>query len=179
MLLLFPPTQGPHATPSRDPVRYDFTSGLVTARPLNFMSVLLTDPYVSPPSAEQVHAWLVRHLPDRPHPALKRPVHWARLAIATTALVGIFTLVLKAGPFLLPIIQNRNLWAAGTLICTLVFVSGHMFNHIRKVPYVAGDGKGGITYFANGFQTQLGLETQIVAFICKPTSPPSTTIVPS
>ncbi|KAK4695086.1 oligosaccharyltransferase complex subunit gamma, partial [Lecanoromycetidae sp. Uapishka_2] len=32
-----------------------------------------------------------------------------------------------------------------------------------KVPYVAGDGKGGISYFAGGFQSQFGMETQIVA----------------
>lgn len=31
-----------------------------------------------------------------------------------------------------------------------------MFNHIRKVPYVAGNGKGGISYFAPGFQNQFG-----------------------
>lgn len=48
----------------------------------------------------------------------------------------------------------------------LLFTSGHMFNHIRKVPYISGDGKGGITYFAGGFQNQFGLETQIVAAIC-------------
>lgn len=42
-----------------------------------------------------------------------------------------------------------------------------MFNHIRKVPYVAGDGKGGISYFAGGFQNQFGLETQIVAAMCR------------
>ena len=42
-----------------------------------------------------------------------------------------------------------------------------MFNHIRKVPYVAGDGKGGITYFAGGFSNQFGMETQIVAAMCK------------
>lgn len=38
-----------------------------------------------------------------------------------------------------------------------------MFNHIRKVPYVAGDGRGGVSYFAGGFQNQYGMETQIVA----------------
>lgn len=53
------------------------------------------------------------------------------------------------------------------MIAILLFISGHMFNHIRKVPYVAGDGKGGITYFTGGFQNQLGLEVQIVAAICK------------
>ena len=42
-----------------------------------------------------------------------------------------------------------------------------MFNHIRKVPYVAGDGKGGINYFAGGFSNQWGMETQIVAAMCK------------
>jgi hypothetical protein len=66
----------------------------------------------------------------------------------------------------MPIIQNRNLWAGGSLIAVLLFTSGHMFNHIRKVPYVSGDGRGGISYFAGGFQNQLGLETQIVAAIC-------------
>lgn len=42
-----------------------------------------------------------------------------------------------------------------------------MFNHIRSVPYVSSDGKGGIVYFAPGFQGQLGLESQIVAALCK------------
>jgi oligosaccharyltransferase complex subunit gamma len=32
---------------------------------------------------------------------------------------------------------------------------------------VSGDGKGGISYFAGGFQNQYGLETQIVAAMCK------------
>ena len=42
-----------------------------------------------------------------------------------------------------------------------------MFNHIRKVPYVSGDGKGGISYFAGGFSSQFGLETQIIAAMCR------------
>lgn len=75
-----------------------------------------------------------------------------------------------AWPYLLPVIQNRNFWAAISLISILLFTSGHMFNHIRKVPYVAGDGRGGISYFAGGFQNQFGLETQIVAAMCM--SPP-------
>ena len=31
---------------------------------------------------------------------------------------------------------------------------------------MAGDGKGGVSYFAGGFQNQFGLETQIVAAMC-------------
>ena len=42
-----------------------------------------------------------------------------------------------------------------------------MFNHIRKVPYVSGDGKGGLSYFAGGFSNQFGMETQIIAAMCE------------
>jgi oligosaccharyltransferase complex subunit gamma len=90
-----------------------------------------------------------------------------RIVSAVTILLGAITLFTVLSPYLLPIIQNRNLWAAFSLIAILLFTSGQMFNHIRKVPYVAGDGNGGISYFAGGFQNQFGLETQIVAAICK------------
>lgn len=81
--------------------------------------------------------------------------------------MAVVTATTVLSPYLLPIVQNRNLWAAVSLIAILLFTSGQMFNHIRKVPYVAGDGKGGISYFAGGFQNQFGMETQIVAAICK------------
>ena len=68
---------------------------------------------------------------------------------------------------MLPVLRNRNLWAAISLIIILAFTSGHMFNHIRKAPYVAGDGRGGISYFGGGFSNQLGIETQIIAAMCK------------
>ena len=90
-----------------------------------------------------------------------------RIVSAITILMAVVTAVAVLSPYLLPIIQNRNLWAAISLIAILLFTSGQMFNHIRKVPYVAGDGKGGISYFAGGFQNQFGMETQIVAAICK------------
>ncbi len=120
----------------------------------------------SPPTAEQVHSWLARHLDGRPHPSVKRPINWMLWIATITAVLGAGTAARVAWPFILPIIQNRNVWAAISLIGILLFTSGHMFNQIRKVPYVAGDGRGGITYFANGFQNQFGLETQIVAAIC-------------
>jgi oligosaccharyltransferase complex subunit gamma len=85
----------------------------------------------------------------------------------TTTILGTLTFLSVAGPYLLPIIQNRNLWAGVSLIAILLFTSGHMFNHIRKVPYVAGDGRGGVSYFAGGFSNQYGLETQIVAAMCE------------
>lgn len=81
--------------------------------------------------------------------------------------MGAVTLFTVLSPYILPVVQNRNLWAAVSLMAILLFTSGHMFNHIRKVPYVVGDGKGGISYFAGGFSNQFGMETQVVAAICK------------
>lgn len=143
IMLLFPPTIGPHAASSPEAIRYDFVNG--------------------PQSAEQVHAWIARHLPDRPHPPIKRPINWMKWIITVVVLAGSVTGASVAWPYVLPVIQNRSVWAAFSLIAILLFTSGHMFNHIRKVPYVAGDGRGGISYFANGFQSQYGMETQIVA----------------
>jgi oligosaccharyltransferase complex subunit gamma len=85
----------------------------------------------------------------------------------STIILGVITLVSVAAPYVLPIVQNRNVWAVISLILILMFTSGHMFNHIRKVPYVGGDGKGGMSYFAGGFSNQFGMETQIVAAMCK------------
>ena len=88
-----------------------------------------------------------------------------------TLLLGAISAFTIAGPVVIPILRNRNLWATISLIIVLAFTGGHMFNHIRKVPYVAGDGRGGISYFAGGFSTQFGIETQIIAALC--TSPHS------
>ena len=121
----------------------------------------------SPQSAEQVYSWITRQLPEGPKPQIVRPVNYVRIIVITTTLLGIMTFFSVALPYVLPVIQNRNLWAALSLVTILLFSSGHMFNHIRKVPYVSGDGKGGISYFAGGFSNQFGMETQIVAAMCE------------
>ncbi|KAF1967528.1 magnesium transporter protein-like protein 1 precursor [Bimuria novae-zelandiae CBS 107.79] len=144
VLLYFHPTIGPNAKADSQPVRFDFTNG--------------------PQSAEQIHAWVSRQLPaDAPKPQISRPINWVKAITVTTAVLGLITFVVVASPYVIPFLQNRNLWAAFSLIAVLLFTSGHMFNHIRKVPYVSGDGKGGINYFAGGFSNQFGLESQIVA----------------
>lgn len=148
ILMLFPPTTGPYASSTGQPVRMDFNTK---------------------PSAESTHDWIVRQLPsdpETPYPRLKRPVNYTRIVVSITLLIGMFTFGTVAWPYAKPIIQSRNLWAAVSLITILLFTSGHMFNHIRKVPYVAGN-KGKIQYFAGGFQNQYGMETQIVAAMCK------------
>ncbi|KAF2457435.1 hypothetical protein BDY21DRAFT_303481 [Lineolata rhizophorae] len=145
VLLLFPPTTGPNARVEFQPLRFDFTTG--------------------GQSAELIHSWISRQLPEGPHPPVVRPVNYVWGISLTVALLGLVSFAAVAAPYVMPIIQNRNLWAAFSLIAVLLFTSGHMFNHIRKAPYVAGDGRGGIAYFAGGFQNQFGLETQIIAAI--------------
>ncbi|KAI9681116.1 MAG: oligosaccharyl transferase subunit ost3/OST6 [Caeruleum heppii] len=143
VLAVYSPTTGPGAKPDGEPDRWTFSDGQG--------------------NADKVYAWISRHLPDGPRPPIVRPFNYVRTAVITTIVLGLITLFSVASPYILPVVQNRNLWAAITMIAILLFTSGHMFNHIRKVPYVAGDGKGGISYFAGGFQNQFGLETQIVA----------------
>ncbi|KAG9245009.1 OST3/OST6 family protein [Calycina marina] len=146
VLLFFSPTTGPHAVAGDfAPIRYDFTAG--------------------PQSAEQIHAWISRHMDGRPQPQVIRPFNYMLWVSSITAILGLVSFMAVFGKYLLPVLQNRNLWAAISLIAILLFTSGHMFNHIRKVPYVAGDGRGGVSYFAGGFSSQYGLETQIIAAI--------------
>lgn len=94
-------------------------------------------------------------------------MNYVRIITITTTILGLISFLSVAYPYILPVIQNRNLWAGISLITILLFTSGHMFNHIRKVPYVAGNGQGGVSYFAGGFSNQFGMETQIVAAMCK------------
>ncbi len=151
VLMLFQPTIGPDAKLDGQAIRYDFQGEQ---------------------SAEQIHSWISRHLPAGPRPPLIRPFNYVGLLTTTTLVLGLITFVTVAKPYVLPVIQNRNLWAGISLIAILLFTSGHMFNHIRKVPYVSSDGKGGISYFAGGFSSQFGMETQIVAAMCKITNVP-------
>ncbi|KAI0383244.1 hypothetical protein F5Y04DRAFT_31587 [Hypomontagnella monticulosa] len=144
VLLFFQPTTGPHAVTGAEAIRYDFTG---------------------PQTAEKVHEWIARHLPDRPHPPVSRPINYIGWAVTIVSILGVSGVIFKAWPWIQPVIQNRQIWAGLSLIGILMFTSGHMFNQIRKVPYVAGDGRGGVTYWASGFQSQFGLETQIVAFM--------------
>lgn len=115
-----------------------------------------------------IHAWISRQLPDSvPKPRFQRPINWMRVITVTTVVLGGITGAFVAWPYVMPVLQNRNLWAGFCIILILLFTSGYMFNHIRGTPYVGGNGKGGISYFAGGFQNQYGLESQIVAGICK------------
>jgi oligosaccharyltransferase complex subunit gamma len=122
----------------------------------------LTCPSAIP--AERVAQWISMntHL----DPKVLRPFDYTNIVLGGgAALLGLSILKLSFNT-LKPALYSRNLWAAISLILILLFTSGHMFNHIRRVPYVANNGKGGISYIAGGFSNQFGMETQIVAVVC-------------
>lgn len=62
---------------------------------------------------------------------------------------------------------SKALWKMGAIGIVLLSISGHWFNAIRNTQYAGHDGRGGVSYIANGFQTQFQLESQIVAVICE------------
>lgn len=45
--------------------------------------------------------------------------------------------------------------------------SGYMWNRIRTPPFLMPGKNGEVNYIATGFSTQLGVESQIIASVCK------------
>ncbi|KAF3919981.1 hypothetical protein AA313_de0209898 [Arthrobotrys entomopaga] len=144
IMMLFPPTtvgsQSEHM-----PLKYDLNPS-------------------DPSAAESVARWLSTH--SKHAVKITRPFNYVKLFTFIFGLVGTATLSKLAYPYLAPVMYSRNLWAALSLVAVLLFTSGHMFNHIRKVPYVVQGRNGGVSYIAGGFSNQFGLETQIVAVVC-------------
>ncbi|KAI5281041.1 oligosaccharyl transferase subunit ost3/OST6, partial [Ascosphaera acerosa] len=121
----------------------------------------------SPTTADQLAGIIARALDTTSTPAIARPVDYARAAGLAAASLGTAAAAALLAPCLLPVLRSRGLWRAAAILLVLLFASGHMFNRIRKVAYVAGAGRGrgrgGARYFARGHQTQVVVESQLVA----------------
>ncbi|ETS64545.1 hypothetical protein PaG_01010 [Moesziomyces aphidis] len=96
----------------------------------------------------------------------KQPVN---TKLVTASITGVITLV-GAIFFLAPYVpvlfkSSKPIWMLLCLGSMILFTSGHMWNSIRGAPYVAMGQGGKPEYFAAGFQSQYGVETQIVAAI--------------
>lgn len=89
----------------------------------------------------------------------KAPIDWSKLG-TIISLIPIVTLIFR---FIRPVIHNRWVWAAGTILVSLIMTSGFMFTRIRGVPYAGHDG----SWIAGGYQNQFGQEVQVVSMICK------------
>ncbi|KAF9306087.1 oligosaccharyl transferase subunit ost3/OST6 [Mortierella antarctica] len=96
---------------------------------------------------------------------VQRPFDFAAVSLNLLAVFG----VLVAGHYMYnragKIIRSKYLWASVSLFTIFVMISGHMWNQIRNPPYTMPSRDGNPSFIAAGFQTQFGLETQIVAVI--------------
>ncbi|KAK6360548.1 oligosaccharyl transferase subunit ost3/OST6 [Orbilia blumenaviensis] len=143
ILMLFPPTTT--GSPSEQmPLKFEFNPSDTTP-------------------AEAVARWLTHT--TKHTVTIHRPFNYVKLFTFVGGIIGLATGSKLAYPYLAPALYSRNLWAAVSLVAVLLFTSGHMFNHIRKVPYVVQGRGGGVSYIASGFSNQFGLETQIVAVV--------------
>ncbi|ANB14202.1 Ost3p [Sugiyamaella lignohabitans] len=94
---------------------------------------------------------------------IHEPFAWDRLFITIGGIVLVLGILKFASGVILSILQKKQLWIAVSLVAILMFTSGHMFNQIRKTPYIAGDGRGGVIYFVGGHSNQVAIETQFIA----------------
>lgn len=143
ILMLFP-SSTPGSGSEHHPLKFDFNPSDLTP-------------------AEAVARWITAS--SKHKVTVHRPFNYVKLFTFIGGIIGTATLSKLAYPYLAPALYSRNLWAAVSLVAVLLFTSGHMFNHIRKVPYVVQGRGGGVSYIAGGFSNQLGLETQIIAVV--------------
>ncbi|EGN95955.1 hypothetical protein SERLA73DRAFT_185405 [Serpula lacrymans var. lacrymans S7.3] len=131
---VYPATEGPRSTGRTIPYKYDFSHGF---------------------GAEPLANQLSNHTPV-PIP-YKVPIDWARWG-SVAALIPIITLLFR---FISPALKSRWVWAAGTIVISLVMTSGYMFTRIRGSPYAGPNGE----WIAQGYSNQFGQEVQVVAMI--------------
>ncbi|CAG8547422.1 7568_t:CDS:2 [Paraglomus occultum] len=139
-LWYYAPTEGPFAKQVTEPDKYDFGRKGFGAEPF----------------ASFVSAHLGTPIP------ITRPPNYFLMAVYGLLFTGLLAFLKMVYPMIQKFIWNRNVWAALSLVIILMMTSGHMWNQIRTPPYVISQ-HGRVSYVASGFQSQFGLESQIVA----------------
>ncbi|KAI8065484.1 hypothetical protein BC940DRAFT_304227 [Gongronella butleri] len=92
-----------------------------------------------------------------------RPLNYFKLATNVFLGLGALAVVKLLFQHFSFILYHKNTWTAITLFVVLIMTSGHMFNRIRNTPYAHTGPTGQLNYVAQGFTSQFGIETQIVA----------------
>ncbi|KAH8554379.1 hypothetical protein BGW37DRAFT_484603 [Umbelopsis sp. PMI_123] len=94
-----------------------------------------------------------------------RPFDYSKNALKLFLLLGVLATAKLLYTHFAFVLNSKYTWSLISLVTILTMISGHMWNHIRKPPYVMPGPNGQINYIANGFQQQLGMESQVVAVI--------------
>lgn len=155
---IHPATEGPRrpASGKTSPVMYDFGKYVNPLAPLLPQSPR-ADPahsgFDAGPLAEQLSQFTPVPIP------YKAAVDYARIGTGA----GVLLIILSGVRAFLPILRSRWLWAAGTVLTSLVMTSGFMFVRIRGMPHSGGNGQ----WIAPNYQNQFGQEVQVVSFICE------------
>lgn len=93
------------------------------------------------------------------------PPNYSRVAINVAVVVVLLLIAKRFQNIVSKIVTSKALWGAVSLVLILLLTTGYMFNQIRGVPYVQGEGRTMKDYFIPSQQSQIGIETQIVSFI--------------
>ncbi|CEH17921.1 Oligosaccharyltransferase, gamma subunit [Ceraceosorus bombacis] len=150
VLLFFPPTSGPKARGSGQPIKYDFNRlGFEGPEVASFLSDNLgfAFPYVKPFPWSTVLSFFGSA------GAIVASIILLAPKIAQARGQGVASIA-SAG--------SKLIWTALCLATIVVMTSGYMWNSIRGAPYLMMGPKGKPEYFAAGFQNQYGAETTIV-----------------
>ena len=107
-----------------------------------------------------LHNWITSLAPHKFE--IYKPFNPIPYVVAPMVIAFVLAVALLSYQYLAPLFASRFLWAAVCIVAILVFTSGHMWNRIRGAPYTTPQG-----FIAPGFSNQFGLETQIVAALCK------------
>ncbi|ORX51972.1 hypothetical protein DM01DRAFT_1336962 [Hesseltinella vesiculosa] len=139
-ILYFPPTDG---SGKADAIKYDINRNGFAAEPfVEFLNQHATEPV-----------------------KLVRPVDYFKLATNVFLGLGTLAVIKLLYQYFNFIIFHKNTWTVLTLFVVLIMTSGHMFNRIRGTPYAHHGPNGQLNYVAVDFQSQFGIETQIIASI--------------
>ncbi|KAK8869525.1 hypothetical protein IAR55_000091 [Kwoniella newhampshirensis] len=111
-------------------------------------------------TAPPLHSWLTGLTPQ-PF-SLYKPFNPIPFIVVPLALIVITVSLYSMRAILIPLAQSRVVWGTGSLILILTFTSGYMWNKIKGAPYVAAGPGGSVSWIAQGYSNQLGLESQVV-----------------
>lgn len=134
-----------------------------TASPANVKFEPYQFPSITDGQAEALIAYLRQKVGI--NITVHEPVRWDRIIFSgATALFALFTVYMFGG-LIWKFVQKKPLWVGISMLTTIMFTAGHMFNVIRRVPYIVNDGNGGMSFFVGGHSNQIAVETQIIGSV--------------
>ncbi|WVR05412.1 hypothetical protein IAU60_002427 [Kwoniella sp. DSM 27419] len=114
-------------------------------------------------TAPPLHGWL-NNLTPAPF-KFTVPIKPMTYILVPLSIVTVIGSLYSMRNILVPLAQSRVVWGTLSLILILTFTSGYMWNKIKGAPYVAAGPGGSVSWIAQGYSNQLGLESQVVGGI--------------